>query len=504
MTFDELKELAKAGESESLEFKETTGQLKRAFETVCAFLNHKGGIVIIGINNKGNIIGQEVTDNTQQEIVREMTKLDPQPYPSLEVEYITVSEHKKVILLKVTSGEQVPYFYDGRAWQRDQTVTRRMAPQRQELLSLKRNQQNFSWERLFAPKYTIHDLDEDLIISLVHKAVEEKRLPGAALRQEVPQLLESLHLSEDGKIRNAAVVLFGKRMSGDFLQCQLKLARFKGLTRQEFIDSDVVSSNFFDMLEKGGLFVKRHLPVAAKIVPGQFERIEIPLIPFNAVREALINALCHRDYSIYGGSVSLAIYDDRMEISSHGSLLPHVTLEKIRAGFSKPRNPLMADVLYRCNFIERWGRGIQEILQACQAAGDPEPDFMTDDVEFRIIFRYPNLLGLKDQTDFLYGYLQGIQGLTTRQIEIVRILRNTKVHNLRYKGELTITEILGQLMKQQETSLSIRTLRYDLARLREIGAISSSGRAQSAKWFFNMEWEAKMMHYLQSEISGKK
>lgn len=474
MTLEELQELAKAGESERLEFKETTGQLKGAFETLCAFLNSKGGMVVIGINNKGKIIGQEVTDNTQQEIVREIAKLDPQPHPSIEFEYISVSEPKKVILLKVAAGEQAPYFYDGRAWQRDQTVTRRMASETQELLSLKRKQQNVSWERLFAPKYTIDDLDENLIISLVHKAVEEKRMPGAALRQEMPQLLESLYLYEEGKIRNAAVILFGKRMSSDFLQCQLKLARFKGVTRQEFIDSDVISSNFFDMLEKGALFVKRHLPVAAKIISGQFERVESPLVPFNAIREALINALCHRDYSIYGSSVSLAIYDDRMELSNHGNLPPNVTLEKIKAGFSNPRNPLIADVLYRCNMIERWGRGIQDMMEACKEAGDPEPEFCVDDVEFKVIFKFPHSIAphvhVSDKPSYILARRME-SDITPRQLEVLNILQNVE--------RLSINEIRERLKKP----IPIRTLRYDLAKLREAGEIGSSGRAQSAKWF---------------------
>jgi len=375
-----------------------------------------------------------------------------------------------------------------------------MTTQRQDHLAIKRNQLNISWERLFATKYSISDLDEDLIISLVHKAVEAKRMPGAALRQKIPQLLESLHLYEDGKIRNAAVILFGKRMTADFLQCQLKLARFKGTTRHEFLDNDVVSSNFFDMLEKGGLFVKRHLPVGAKVIPGQFEREESPLIPFNAIREALINALCHRDYSIYGGSVGLAIYDDRMELSNDGSLPPNVTLEKIKAGFSKPRNPLIADVLHRFNIIERWGRGIQDIIQSCKDVGGAEPQFTADEVEFKVVFEFPGFMAPPYLTHYIYGYISATKGLTARQSEILLILLNKKVKNSALTGELTINEILGQL----KSPVPIRTLRYDLTKLRELGAISSSGRAQAAKWFFNIEWEAETLRSLELELEMKR
>ena len=89
----------------------------------------------------------------------------------------------------------------------------------------------------------------------------------------------------------------------------------------------------FELLEKGTLFIKRHLPVAAKVIPDKLERVETPLIPFNATREALINALCHRDYSINGGSIGLAIYGDRMKIFNDGRLPQGVTIEKIKTGF---------------------------------------------------------------------------------------------------------------------------------------------------------------------------
>jgi ATP-dependent DNA helicase RecG len=126
-------------------------------------------------------------------------------------------------------------------------------------------------------------------------------MPEEALRQSFPQLLAALQLLKNQRLNNAAIVLFAKKMSADYLQCQLKIARFKGVNRESFLDSDLVYGDVFELLERGMLFVQRHLPLAGRIEDGHIERIETPLTPFKAIREALINALCHRDYSERGG-----------------------------------------------------------------------------------------------------------------------------------------------------------------------------------------------------------
>ena len=189
---------------------------------------------------------------------------------------------------------------------------------------------------------------------------------------------------------NAAVALFGKRFLPDYPQCQIKMARFKGLDRNEFMDNEQLYGNIFELIDRAILFVNRHLPVAAKIVPGKLERVETPLIPPDAIREAITNACCHRNYSIHGGSIKLAIYDDRFELTNSGGLLPGITLEQIKKGLSELRNPLIGDILFRCRVIESWGRGIKGIIKKCKKAGDPEPEFDCDESYFQVTFRFPS------------------------------------------------------------------------------------------------------------------
>jgi ATP-dependent DNA helicase RecG len=464
-TQEQIKMLVKKGESSTLEFKKSTAQLQAAFQTVCAFLNNDGGVILIGVTDNGRIIGQEVADRTKREIAEEQIRIEP-PI-QLSIEYVSVEENKQVIVINVLSGIHVPYTYDGRPYQRDQSVTRKMSQQLYDQLILKRNQLNYAWEKFIAHDYRLEWLDENMILRVVRNAIEFQRLPEIAARQETIQILERLELLKDGYVTNAAVVLFGTKFLPDFTQCQLKLARFKGINRHEFLDKDLVYGNIFELLERGMHFVKRNLPVAARVEAGKLERVETPIVPFDAIREALINSLSHRNYNDRGGSVGLAIYDDRMEIFNDGGLLLGVTVAQIKKGFSKLRNPLIADVLYRCNLIEKWGRGIQEMIHSCQDAGDPEPDFFTDELEFTVQFQFPH--NISPSVEFITPDVK----LTKRQQEILTILQKA--------GELSLSEIAVDITDKP----SDRMLRKDMNHLKELGLVGAKGITRGTIWFIS-------------------
>jgi ATP-dependent DNA helicase RecG len=255
------------------------------------------------------------------------------------------------------------------------------------------------------------------------------------IRHPVP-----LGLLKEGRLNNAAVVLFGSRFLPDYPQCQLRMARFRGVDKSEFLDQRQIEGHAFVLLNEAMLFLRRHLPVAGRVVPGLFEREDEPLFPLEALREALVNAFCHRDYTIVGGAVSLAIYDDRLEIWSDGTLPSGLTPEDLKRDHpSKPRNPLIAKVFYLRGIIERWGRGTQKIVELCVRAGHPEPEFgeQTDSVWVRFL---PS------------GYIaphRVTHDLTDRQREILQVLADRCVLHF---GILKASLILPD-----------RTLREDLS-----------------------------------------
>jgi len=190
------------------------------------------------------------------------------------------------------------------------------------------------------------------------------------------EALEKLKLVEGGQPLQAAVVAYAKEMLPDYPQCGLRMARFRGTTRNEFLDQRQITGHAFGLLREAELFLRRHLPVRGRFEPGVMERQDEPLFPLLALREALVNGLCHHDYSIYGGAVSVAVYDDRVEITSAGLLPFGLTVADLkRKHESKPRNPLIANLFYLRGLIERWGRGTQRIVELCVRAGHPEPEF---------------------------------------------------------------------------------------------------------------------------------
>ncbi|MFI4956126.1 MAG: ATP-binding protein [Gammaproteobacteria bacterium] len=463
MDIQYVETLIKQGESHTLEFKTSMTQLKPALETLCAFLNADGGVVAIGVNDKGGIKGQTITDKTKQEIAFEIGKIEPADH--IAVEYVPVDADKIVIILRVNKGAHAPYVYDGRPYQREQSTTHRMTRHKYDQLVSLRYQINFSWES-FVSVCDMSDIDHERFRWFTESAVSLNRLPKISLVDSGTKILEKLQLLRDGKLINAAVVLFGKKQLSNYLQCHLKIARFKGLTRKEFLDNQGVYGNAFDLFDAGMAFVDKHLPISAKIDPVSLRRIDKPLIPYGAIREALVNAICHRDYSIYGGAIYLAIYDDRMEIFNHGGLQQGTSLEMIKSGYSQLRNKKIAEVLYKVGYIEQWGRGIQDIISSCVAAGDPEPEFEVQwSNQFKVVFKFPSsiappIIFQEDSPNLL----------TERQKKIISILQQG--------GGVTKESILTNCSGE----LSERTLRRELQILKNLNILEVIGRGANARW----------------------
>jgi ATP-dependent DNA helicase RecG len=190
----------------------------------------------------------------------------------------------------------------------------------------------------------------------------------------------------DGAITLAAQVLFGQGVAV-LPQCQLRLARFRGIDKRAFLDQRQLNGHAFQLLEEAILFCQRHLSTAARIPIDRLEREEQLAIPLPALREALVNALCHRDYSQQGAAISLAIFDDRLEIWSEGGLPFGLEPEELKQEHaSRPRNLLIADVFFRRGLIERWGRGTQVIVEECQRAGCSEPSYRVSGGCFVVTF----------------------------------------------------------------------------------------------------------------------
>ena len=247
-------------------------------------------------------------------------------------------------------------------------------------------------------------------------------------------------------------------------QCVLRVARFRGLDRMEFLDNRQFNGNALTLLTNAERFLRETLPIAGRFEQDRFERIDEPLYPPLAAREALANALCHRDYSIGGGSVGIAIYDDRLEVTSSGSLHFGLTPEKLFAPHeSRPWNPLIARTFYRRGIIEEWGSGTLKMATLTGAAGLPMPEIEDDGGAVTVRFRH----GIELRATAEVGPATGSAKLSVARLSerILTLLDDAD------QG-LASREILARL----GPSVSERQVRRALEELRDREAVASPGR----------------------------
>lgn len=221
--------------------------------------------------------------------------------------------------------------------------------------------------------------------------VEGGRISEMSLHASISEILEKWELLEHGVVNNAAAVLFATKRTGDFV---LRMARFRGTDKLHFVDNQRIHGDFYELMDAGMAFFFKHLSLSGEIT-GWFREEHLD-IPVAALREALINAICHRDYEMYQCSIGIAIYDDRIEIESLG-LLPHpLTPDTIKQPHrSYPRNKTMASVLYSTMILESWGSGIKRIMDACKADGTEEPTWHEETGFVVVTFPFNKLNGMK-------------------------------------------------------------------------------------------------------------
>lgn len=460
----EIKKIFGEGESATLEFKKSTAQLRRAAETLCGMLNGNGGRVLIGVTPEGRIVGQEISEKTLREVADMLRNFEP-PATITQMR-AGIGGNKEVLLLEATPNPELrPYVFDGRPYQRVGSTTSVMPQATYQRLLTERAHSRARWENQPADGYSLSDLEHEEILRTVRLGIAAGRLPEST-GKDISDILSRLGLFKEGTLNNAAVVLFGTRFMPDYPQCQLRMARFRGVNKSEFLDQRQIEGHAFTLLEEAMLFLRRHLPVAGRIVPGLFEREDEPLFPLEALREALVNAFCHRDYTIIGGAVSLAIFDDRLEIWSDGALPFGLKPEDLKRNHpSRPRNPLIAQVSYLRGVIERWGRGTQKIVELCVKAGHPEPEFGEQAGSVWVRF-LPS------------GYIaphRVAHDLNERQREILQIIA--------HHGPIPLREIMNRMAHPPASA----TVRDDLYHLKRLDLIDSTGHGRGAVWSLRRE-----------------
>ena len=345
-------------ESETLELKKSTSELKAGIVSLAAMLNkHQRGVLWFGIKNDGAVVGQNISEASLREVSRTIgDHIEPKIYPS--VEKVTM-DGKPCIRVQV-EGKETPYYAYGRAYSRVGDEDRQLSARELENFILEKNRDRLRWDTEICPQATPDDISS---------AKLKRFLKSCGLKYDTVQnALTKLNLIKKHKLLNAAVLCFAKKPEKFFPNAKLRCATFGTADTTVTLDMKDMTGDIFTLIEKAEEYILEHINIGMR-VEGLL-RVDVPEIDREAFREAIINAFCHRDYREYD-SVNIAVFKDRLEIRNPGLLYGGLTISDIREKMvSMRRNELLAELFQRSHLIEKWGRGIKLIL-----AKEPATEF---------------------------------------------------------------------------------------------------------------------------------
>ncbi len=405
-------------ESEIIEFKKSTSELKEAVIAIDAILNKHGkGKVYFGIKNDGSIIGQDIGENTVREISQAVTdNIEPRIFPKITVQKIK----GKTCVTVIFSGSAMPYFAFGRAYMRVGDENKQLTARELEKLILQKHREGIDWEKQYSGR-EISEVNVKVLRNYISRANEAGRINFKF--DNAKNVLRKLGLLSGNKLLKAAEILFCNRSS-----LEVQAAVFAGIDKLTFLDIKKFEGNIFELLDKSEKYITERINWRVQF--GKMEREEIPEVPVKAIREALVNSLCHRDYTNPKGN-EVAIFKDRIEIYNPGDFPEGYTPEDFIKGGERSilRNPLIAEAIYKSKDIEKWGSGLKRIYDECKA-NKVAVEFKVLKSGFLVVF-YRNLaLTVRKDEGVSEGLSEGLNEGLKSLLEAIRNNPGIKAKNL--------------------------------------------------------------------------
>jgi len=422
-----IKELIKTGESETLDFKENF--MKEVIETVVAFANNRGGQILIGVDDRGNVKGVSISRETTKNWINGISiAIEPKITISMQVKIVN---EKTVVIIDVPEAPIKPIGFKGRCYRRSATSNKLMTPT--EIAEMHLFSTGASWDALESDA-KIKDLDLSKVKKYVQMAKESGR---KNFKEDSLIILKKIGLVKKNSTW-AGILLFGKEPDRFSIMSPIHCGRFK-LDKTEILDDLMIQQNLIDQVDEAMNFIKKHISVKYEF-EGTPRRREVWEYPLNALREAVINAIVHKDYSM-SSHTTVEIYDDKMQIWNPGKLPPGLTIQDLYNPEHKSiiRNKLIAQVFYDIGFIEKYGSGIGRIIESCYAHGLPSPEFGEFSGGFSIIFRkdiftekYLRELGLNERQIKAVGYFKEKGRITNKEYQqIANTIKRTASRDLK-------------------------------------------------------------------------
>src|SRR3990167_4716830 len=381
-----IDQLIKEPEGKTLEFKRDVSSPKPLLKSLVAFANTAGGRLIIGIDDDRQIIGVEDPLDEEERLCNLIAdSIIPRIVPNIE---LVTFKNKTLLIIEVFVGNVRPHWLKAETAENGVYVrlgsTNRKADQ-SLIAELHRSVGGITFDEMPMPDLSIDDLDLN---------AAKMFFAGTNILTEQTLLTLKLIARYQGKLvpTKGAILLFGKQRDLYFPDAWVQCGRFNGIDKATIFDHIDIHENLPKTVDSIMLFLKKHAMRTADFT--ETRRKDIWSIPLGILREAVINALVHADYSHRGTPIRIAFFDDRIEIENPGILLPGMTIEDMLQGVSKIRNHVIARVFREINLIEQWGSGVRRIFKEAAALKLPEPQIMEIGMCVRVIIYLSNKIDL--------------------------------------------------------------------------------------------------------------
>lgn len=459
-----------ANETELIEFKETWRD--EYLKWICGFANARGGILYIGINDKGEAVG--VTN--PQKLMEDLPNKISSTLGIIPMVNCQIKQGKDIISITVY-GSNAPVAYHGKYYVRSGTTLQELSGIALQDFIMKRI--GMTWESQSIPNATIDDISSEAINYFIRAGVKAKRIPQNANYSSIETVLKNRHLLDShGRLTLAALLIFGKDPQQFCLTSGVKIGLF-GHSYSDLIRQDIVNGNLIQMADN----VISLLDAKYLIRPIHYEglqRIEPLEIPYEALREILFNAIIHKDYR--GAEITIRIFQDRMEIWNPGRLPEDFDINNLWSKHgSIKRNQLIAETFYYAGFIENWGRGFEIIHNAFIKEKLKLPTFDAHTGGFEVSIPREKYLSSvqsnKEQNNVTINVtLNNTLELSKRQRDILHCLTPSNDFDVTLNVTINASEL------SRKYNVTRRTIMRDLNTLISKGLIRRSGSKKKGQW----------------------
>jgi ATP-dependent DNA helicase RecG len=486
-----LKRLIQGGETNIVELKVAAPRATEMAERLCGMANAQGGLIIIGVKDSTHeIVGipdrrigetLDVISRAVRQMIKPELVLDP-----TEPEIYTLSE-KNVVVATVKPSSGPVYQAHGIYWIRRGTHT--VSLSLSELLEVANDRGLLDWEHQSARNATMEDIDLEKVKAYLELRSANSRQTSRFENIERVLVGMGCAVTTDDGIHptNAGLLFFGHHPQEHILQSDIACVLFREtIGASRCADRRIVTGTMQELIDGAELFLSRYIAVGARVEG--FKRIDIPEYSLEVLREAIINAVVHRDYSKHGESIRVFCYPDRVEIHNPGVLLPGITIEQMERGNvqSKLRNPIVANLLKDVpGYMERLGSGIRFMLDETARTGLPAPQFR-EMGEFIVTFhKAPELLPPQPQVQPQPQYTGTLWEEKRHPQPELRSLSQPDQRERRLTEALDYVqahEFITNSMYRQLTGVSDRTAHRDLEMLVERGRLKGTGQRSARRY----------------------